>query len=396
MEERPWRTGSWWVSPYNFAGKPKPPVRVILHDTTLRDGEQAPGVVFRKDEKVALARALDEFGVDRIEAGMPATSREDLEAVKAIVKLNTKASVFVFCRATREDIDLAADCGVSGVVIEVPSGLPRLRYQFSWSEEEVIERSCQAIIRAREKGMYVVFFPYDTTRADQAFLVRLLRDVEKNAKPDSVAVVDTTGSTLPCAVRYLVRLVKHTITCPVEIHAHNDFGLATANSLAALEAGADVIHVCLNGLGERCGNAALEQIAVCLKVFYGIGHYDYARLAGLSEMAARFSGIPVPASQPITGEFAFTREIGLGMEVLEKEPKVIYPVLPDVVGRNINVVMGKKSGKSSVRYKLKARGITLPEENVQAIVELVKAAGIEKKRYLTDAEFDELVKPFVE
>lgn len=390
MKETPWITPQWWISRYNFPNSTKLPSKVMLHDTTLRDGEQTPGVVFRKEEKIEIARLLDEFGVERIEAGMPSVSKEDAEAIQEIVKRKNNSEIFCFCRANDKDIQLAADCGVDGVVIEVPSGLPRLKYQFNWSEDEVIEKSCSAIAKAKEHGLKVLFFPYDTSRAEQAFLIRLLTEVEQSAKPDSVAVVDTTGSASPMAIRYLVSLVKNTVSCPVEIHVHSDFGLATANTLAGIEAGAEVAHVCVNGLGERCGNAALEQIIVTLKVFHGLGNYKYNMLSELSEQVAEFSGVPRSRLQPIVGDFAFTREIGMGMDMVTKQPRVIYPIIPEMVGRNTNVVMGKKSGKSSVEFKLAEKNISMTAEQIETMVAQVKEMGIEKKRCLTEDEFDSI------
>ncbi len=391
MEETRWISPQWWVSRYNYSNNVKLPSKITLSDTTLRDGEQTPGVVFRKDEKIRIAQMLDDFGVERIEAGMPSVSKEDASAIKEIVKRKNNSEIFAFCRADERDIKLAVDCGVDGVVIEVPSGAPRLKYQFSWSEDQVIEKSCIAIDKAKEAGLKVLFFPYDTSRAEQAFLIRLLTEVEKAAKPDSVAVVDTTGSASPFAIRHLVTLVKNTVTCPVEIHVHSDFGLATANTLAGIEAGAEVAHVCVNGLGERCGNAALEQVVVTLKVLYGMGDYKYNMLKELSETVEEYSGVKLSALQPITGQFAFTREIGMGMDLVTSQPRVIYPILPEMVGREVNVVMGKKSGKSSVEFKLAEKNISLPVEKVEEIVQLVKAEGIEKKRCLTEEEFDKIV-----
>ncbi|MFQ5896596.1 MAG: 3-hydroxy-3-methylglutaryl-CoA lyase, partial [Nitrospinota bacterium] len=241
-----WDTKEWWVSPFNYHEEVRAglslPSRVALHDATLRDGEQTPGVVFRKEEKVAIARMLDEVGVDRIEAGMPAVSREDAEAIKEISSLGLRARVMVFSRAMPEDIDRAIECGVSGAVVEVPSGVPRLKYQYTkWSEKDIIERSVRAVSYAKDKGLFVNFFPFDTTRAELSFLKRLVGEVVERAKPDSVCVVDTTGSTLPRAMAFLVGELRREVDVPLEVHTHNDLGLGVASSLAAVEAGAEVV-----------------------------------------------------------------------------------------------------------------------------------------------------------
>ncbi|MFQ6111852.1 MAG: 3-hydroxy-3-methylglutaryl-CoA lyase, partial [Nitrospinota bacterium] len=350
------------------------PDKVALHDATLRDGEQTPGVVFRKEEKIAIARMLDAVGVDRIEAGMPAVSQEDAEAITEISSLGLKSKVMVFSRAMPEDIDRAVQCGVWGIVIEVPGGLPRLKYQFKWSEDEIIERSVRAVSYAKDKGLFVNFFPYDTTRADLPFLKRLVGEVVGRAGPDSVSVVDTTGCILPRAMRFLVGELRREIDIPIEVHTHNDLGLGIANALAAVEAGAQVVHVCINGLGERCGNAALEEMAVSLKALMGLDlPIKFEKLSELSRMVEELSGVRLAANKPLVGDISFTRESGLGIDVLLREPRVGFSIHPEFVGRKFRVVLGKKSGKPSIELKVKRR-------------------SIEKKAWLEEGEFREIVK----
>ncbi|MAG14670.1 MAG: hypothetical protein CL874_02140 [Dehalococcoidales bacterium] len=390
--------GGWWTSEVNFLEKTREafsvPDKVVIHDATLRDGEQTAGVVFRKDEKLALAKALDSIGVDRIEAGMPAVTEEDKEAVREIAKLKLKAKVMVFSRALPADIDNAVECGVWGIVLEVPIGLPRLRYQFSWSVEQVVEKSVQAINYAKEKGLYVSYFPYDTTRAELPALKTLLKEVTRKSKPDSLAIVDTTGCALPEGIKFLIGEIKKISNLPVEIHTHNDLGLSVANSLAAVEAGAEVVHVCVNGLGERCGNTALDEMVVCLKTLLGINmdRIRYDKLYELSHLAEKLSGVKLAGSKPLTGSLAFKRESGLGIDMIKQEPLIAFATHPELVGRKFETVLGKKSGRPSIKLKLEELGIQTTDEKISELLTKVKLMGTEKKGVVSDDEFKGILK----
>lgn len=392
LEQGPWYTPDWWVSHYNFVNEVRSafqlPERVQLHDATLRDGEQTPCVIFRVDEKVAIAKALDEAGIDRIEAGMPAVSPDDHQAVREIVNLGLRSKVMVFSRAVASDVEKAVDCGVWGVLIEVPAGYPRLKYQFDWTPAEVLERSIDAIRYAKSRGLYVVFFPYDTTRADMGVLEELVGGVTEKADPDAVAVVDTLGSALPEAVRYMVRQVKiMSGDRPVEIHTHNDFGLGVAGSLAAVAAGAEVVHVSVNGLGERTGNAPLEETAVSLQVLYDLPmNVQLDRLVSLSRLVEELSGVPVAKNKPVVGATAFSRESGAGIDLLLKRPTVLMPVHPRTYGRRVSMLVGKKSGWRSIQLKLEEWGLEATQAQMEQMRDLVKSQAIEKKSCLSDEE----------
>ncbi len=288
MKDKYYRENEWWVSPYNFVPEVREkfelPAKVSIHDATLRDGEQTPGVVFSIADKIAIAEKLDEVGVERIEAGMPAVSEQDFEAIKQISKLGLKARIYTFARAINTDIDKALECGCHGVIVEVPIGYPKLKYQFKWTWEDVLRKSVGVINYAKSRGLHVVYFPYDTTRAREEDLRNLLSRIVLDSNPDSVGVVDTMGCALPEAIKYMVRLVKGLTQLPVEVHTHNDFGMAVATELAGVEAGAECVHSCANGLGERTGNAALEELMVALHVLYG---YDTQyKLNKLPELGA--------------------------------------------------------------------------------------------------------------
>jgi methanogen homocitrate synthase len=398
MSDKYFRENEWWVSPYNFVPEVRNtydlPKSVSIHDATLRDGEQTPGVVMSIKEKVAIAEKLDEIGVDRIEAGMPAVSEQDFEAIKQISKLGLKSKIYTFARAINADIDKALECGCHGVIIEVPIGYPKLKYQFKWTWEDVLRKSVPVINYAKSRGMHVVYFPYDTTRAREEDLSNVLTRIMQEAPPDSVGVVDTMGCILPEAMKFMVRMVKKlTNNLPVEVHTHNDFGMAVATELAGVEAGAECVHSCANGLGERTGNAALEELIVALHVLYGYEtKYNLAKLPELGELVSRISRFPTAANKPILGDRNFTRESGIGVDLVVKEPLAMFGTHPSLTGRVGEVVLGKKSGKLSITYNLEKLGIAdADDEAVGEMLKRVKDKGIEKRGLLTDEEFREIV-----
>ena len=388
-----YKEDKYWVSPYNFhpevTGELDLPEKVEIHDATLRDGEQTPGLVFSVEEKVAIAKKLDEVGIDRIEAGMPAVSPQDFEAIKQISALGLEAKIYTFARAMTADIDKAVECGADGVIIEVPIGYPKLKYQFNWTWEDVLKKSADVINYAKTKGLHAVFFPYDTTRAREDDLTNLLTGIMNESEPDSIGVVDTMGCATPEAIKYLVRKVADLTNLPVEIHTHNDFGTGVATELAAVTVGASCVHSCVGGLGERTGNAALEELILCLELLYGYDtKYELAKLPELGELLADITGIPYALNKPILGERNFTRESGIGVNLVVEKPLAMFGTHPALTGRTGDIVLGKKSGKASITYKLDELGIEgVSDEQITELLAEVKKAGIAKKGILTDGEF---------
>jgi len=391
------RDDQWWVSPFNverevrrsFALAP----RVQIHDATLRDGEQTPGVVFTVGDKIAIAEALSAVGVDRIEAGMPAVSDDDVAAIKQITKLGLTSRIYTFVRAMTADIDKSLECGAHGVILEVPIGYPKLLWQFKWTWEDVLKRSVEVVRYAKAHGLEVVYFPYDTTRAREEDLINLLTRMVQDAPPDSVGIVDTMGCVLPDAMKYLVRLVKRvTNGLPVEVHTHNDFGMAVATELAGVEAGAEVVHSCANGLGERTGNAALEELIVALHVLYGYETpYRLDRLPDLGALVSRVSNLPIAVNKPILGARNFTRESGIGVDLVVNKPLAMFGTHPALTGRSGDIVLGKKSGKTSITYALGQLGISgVGDEAVGDMLRLVKERSIAKRALVTLEEFREI------
>lgn len=387
------RGNDWWASPYNEAAEVLNQYdiaqKVEIHDATLRDGEQTPGVVFDVDDKIRIAEMLNEIGVERIEAGMPAVSKSDEKAIKEIAKRGLSSRIFTFARAKTEDIDMASDCGAHGVVIEVPIGYPKLRDQFGWTWENVFEKSAECINYARSKGLYVVYFPYDTTRSRIEDLESLMTNIMACSPPDSVGVVDTMGCAAPRAIGYLVRKMRAlTNDLPIEVHTHNDFGMAVATEMAGIEAGASCVHSCINGLGERTGNAALEELIVAMKILYGLPNkYDLAALPRVCDDVAKIAGVPLPANKPVAGIRNYTRESGIGVNLVVENPLAMFATNPAIFGREGDIALGKKSGKASVEYYLNKRGLSATAEQTAEMLALVKERGTAKKGLLTEEEF---------
>lgn len=388
---------AWWASALNEKEEIRrsywPGQKVTIHDATLRDGEQTPGVVFSAEDKFRIAQGLVEAGVTRIEAGMPAVSEADRSAIRRIAKELPQAEIFAFARATRGDVGMAADCGAKGVVIEVPIGYPKLKYQFNWTWEKVYEKSADCIRYAKEKGLYAVYFPYDATRANEDDLENLLRALMRDAAPTSVGVVDTMGCAMPQTIAYMVRWYKRlTNGLPVEVHTHNDFGMAVAAELAGVSAGAEVVHSCINGLGERTGNAALEELILCMNILMGMDTpYKLEKLPALCSMVEQISGIHAAPNKPFVGSRNYMRESGIGVDLVIKEPLAMFATDPRYFGRTAEIVLGKKSGKASITYYLEKMGKTASDEQVADLLAQVKAAGVEKKRLLTQEEFEKMV-----
>jgi len=397
MREDYFKENKFWVSPYNFIPEVREglilPPKVQIHDATLRDGEQTPGVVFSVEDKIKIAIKLDEIGVDRIEAGMPAVSPQDAEAIKEISKLGLKSKIFTFARAMKKDIDMALECGADGVIIEVPIGYPKLTTQFGWTWEDVFKKSRDVINYAREQGLYAVFFPYDTTRARPSDLENLCKAVMNESPPDSIGIVDTMGCATPEAIKYMVRWVKDMTGLPIEIHTHNDFGMGVATELAAVTAGAEVVHSCGNGLGERTGNAALEELMLGLDLLYGYETgYKLDKLPELGDLLAQLSNVPIARNKPVLGSGNFIRESGIGIQYVMHDPLVMFGTHPSLTGRSGEVVLGKKSGKASIIYKLGELGLGEVDDDQSAeILTQVKQKGIAKRDILTDAEFTQIV-----
>lgn len=392
MEQGPWKSDFWWVSHFNFAEEVtkdfRLPAKVEIHDSTLRDGEQAAGVSFNKEEKIKIAKMLDKAGVQYIEAGFPAVSQETRDALKEISNLGLNAKITCLCRATEGDIDLAKECDVWGAIVEVPVSYPRLKYQFGWEGKQVIEKALRVATYAKEKGLNTYLFLIDSTRAHLEFLEELLTTVVPQAGVDKVTLVDTNGVINPAGMRFLMQNVRKWVDVPIEVHCHNDFGLGVANALVSVENGASSVSSVLNSLGQRAGNTSTEEVAFALECLYGVKTgIDFKALYEVSQLVAKLSGWSFPPNKPIVGKNLFTWEAGIPTAALMKNPHTVEPFQPEIFGLKHDVKVGKKSGKANVIWKAKELGLEIPEERLGEMVNKIKDEADRLQRTLTDKEF---------
>lgn len=384
-----WAQKQWHVSLYNFAPEVKQEINlannIIISDCTLRDGEQQPGVVFNPESKIRLAKVFDDLGIPEIEVGMPSVSQGEQDAIKAISKAGLKAKIRVLSLATKADIDLAVRCGAQVTAVSLPSGYLQIEYKLKWPEEKIIETSINITKYAHEQGLYVVFSPMDTTRSNPDFLERYLKAVVAEGHVDRVRLTDTTGAASPLAIKYLVRKAADITHLPIEIHCHDDFGLATANVLAGLEAGASVASTAFNGMGERAGNAATEEVALALRILYNVDlGLKLENFYETSLLLQEISGIKMQKHKAVVGETALAQEAGAIVAGWLINPFTAEPYLPEVVGQTTKVLLGKWSGKASVAWKLKHLGITANDEQIVKITTLVKDEAERTQSVLSD------------
>ena len=393
LEIGPWKTDNYWVSHHQFQpevmGQLQLPEKVEFHDSTLRDGEQAPGIVFSPAQKVEIAKMLDAAGFQYIEAGFPPVSKADRDAISEIVSLGLKAKITCLSRARTEDIQMAVDCGVWGAILEVPGSQVRLKYQFGWSEDEVIKKTVAATALAKEKGLAAYLFIMDSARAELSFLIRMINTVEKESGADKVALVDTSGCATPRGWYYLVSEVRKNIDLPIEVHCHNDFGMGVATSLAGIEAGATSVSAVLSGLGQRAGNAPIEEVIWAVQALYGIPTgIDMPKLYEVAIHVQQLSGWSFPPNKPVIGKNLFTWEAGIPTAALRRNPHTVEPFQPEVFGRKHDILLGKKAGKANIEFKLEELGLAeLSSDTSDRLLEMVKTESIKLGRSLTNDEF---------
>jgi len=402
MVSEPWKTDQWFSSPWNYLPEVTEefrfPEEVTIHDVTLRDGEQQAGVEFTADEKVRIAEALAGAGVHRIEAGLPAVSPSDKEAIERMVAADLPTEIYAFSRCMVPDVELALDCGVKGVVMEVPASHHLIEKAYNWPVEKAIEASVEATKYAHDNGLKVTFFPIDATRSSMTQLLDDLEAVATDGHVDNIALVDTFGVTSPHAIRYYTRRVKERLDVPLETHFHMDFGMGVANSILAAAEGASVIHTTVSGIGERAGNAPTEETVLALLTMYGIDTgIKTEKFTEIARLVSELSGVTQPANRPVTGDMLYNVESGIiatwvknvGDDLLEP-----FPYRPELVGQaDPEIVLGKGSGLDSVAIWLGRHGINDAEtKEIEAILAEVKGRSLAKKGLLDDEEFLDIVR----
>jgi len=383
-----------WVSDLNA----RPEIRaafarrtIRFYDTTLRDGEQTVGVVLSPQQKLEIARKLDELGVSRIEAGFPRVSPDDAEAIQLMQQAKLKAELWGFSRAVKGDVEELVRLGLHASVIEAPVSDLKLK-AYGMTRDEVLRRVVDAVAFAKQNGITVAFFPVDGTRAALDFLKKMyLAVLEAGAR--EVVVVDTIGACGPEAVEFLVREVCGWVgpKVPVHYHGHNDFGMATACAVAAVRAGASWIQGTINGMGERAGNADIAEIALALRCLYDVPvAIDLTKVREVSQVVCKASGYTLDAWKPLVGENLFVRESGAVASQFHI-PEAIEPYSSELVSARRSIVLGKKSGLDSVDLKGKELGLAIAPDQRAPILAAVKKRAIAKRGLLTDQEFRQIV-----
>lgn len=358
---------------------------IRIFDTTLRDGEQTPGASLTFDDKLEIARQLNLLGVDSIEAGFPASSEGEKKVMKEIAKADLGTEVCGLARANRNDINAAIECEVDTVHVFIPTSPVQMKYAVNLTPEQVVSAAVDSIEYVKKHGLTCEFSPMDATRSDLAFLKKVCQAAE-NAGMDRLNVPDTVGIMIPRTIRKLIEDLKTVVKVPISIHCHDDFGMAVANSLAAVEAGATQIHATINGLGERAGNASLEEVVMALHMIYKLKTRVNSRLLySTSRLVATLTGISVQANKAIVGENAFAHESGIHTRGVTVKPLTFEPIKPEMVGRTRKLVAGKLAGTRGIKAELEEIEIHPTEEQLKEIVQRVKDLG-DKGKMVTDAD----------
>lgn len=343
---------------------------IEICDVTLRDGEQTPGVSFTREEKMGIASLLDEIGIEVIEAGFPITSQDEKDSIKAITHMGLDAKICCLSRALKPDIDAVIDCDADVVGIFMGTSDLHLRCKHK-TREEAIDCMVTALEYAKKHGLIVRFAAEDSTRADLDYLLRYYKAGEE-AGADYISIADTVGIMNPATMKYLIGEIRKTIKTPICVHCHDDLGLAVANTMAGAEAGAKQLHTTVNGIGERAGNASLEEVLMGLLVHYGIDKYDTSRLTELSAMVAKYSGISVARNKAVVGANAFAHESGIHIAALLEDDRTYELFSPELVGGKREFILGKHSGSKALCYMARQLGFTLSQAETDIVLEEIK------------------------
>jgi homocitrate synthase NifV len=365
--------------------------KTYINDTTLRDGEQAAGIVFTPEEKISLASLMDLMGIPELEVGIPAMGGSEAEAITAITQLGLKADLLGWNRAVRSDVEASLTCGLKRVHISVPVSEVQIKTKFKGDRFLVFSCLENTLKFAVDNGLFVSVGAEDSSRASEEFLLEIASAAQEWGA-SRFRFCDTVGILNPVTTTQKVRNLVKELSIPVEIHTHNDFGLATANALAGLQAGATSVNTTVNGLGERAGNAALEEIIMSLKYLYQVDlGVNTCYLRELSQLVIAASGHTLPPWKAVVGDNAFAHESGIHAHGVLENPQTYEPFSPEEIGWQRQLVVGKHSGRHLVTNLLKQHGITLDRQEAQFVLDAVRSLSVKMKRSLTVDELLNLV-----
>ena len=356
---------------------------IYFLDTTLRDGEQTPGVALTVDEKIQIAQKLNDLGIDKIEAGFPIASNGEFEACKEIKSLNLDSTVVGLARCVKKDIDSVLDADLDYSHIFIGTSPLHRDYKLKMSKETIISTAVEAVLYAKDHGLSVEFSAEDATRTEKEFLLEFYQSVV-DCGIDFINIPDTVGILTPIMTNELISFMKNNFKTPLSVHFHNDFGLATANTLTAIECGANQAHVTVNGMGERTGNCSLEELAVVLHAAYNINiNIDTSQLYSLSDFVGRLTGVKMPVNKPIVGDNAFAHESGIHVHGILNNSLTYEPISPELVGHNRKIILGKHTGANALKSKLTDYHINLTDEQFEKVFSQIKSLG-DKGKCITD------------
>jgi len=396
------KTDNYWLTEYNWKNEVRDqynlPDKVQIHDATLREGQQTPGIILKEDEQVRIAQALDDLGVDRIEV-IPKMSDEDKKATKSIMKLKLDAKVVAFCSWNKEDIDLALECGVDGIILDYVGNPWQAKVFWEMKPEEIVEKGVNAAKYAKKHGLYVSALIWDDMKAPEDFLKLNYTSIVEEGGVDAVCLADTYGFSMPWTIKYMVEKIKTWIpNTPIELHIHNDFGMATALSLSGVAGGASIVDTAILGLGERCGNAPTEEVALALELILGIKTgIKLDKIYKTCKIIQKISRFKIGDRKPLVGENAFRFSSGWIYWMQNKAKKAgeiqgMLPYKPEFIGRpGMEYVIDKSIGKSLLKYKLNKLGIIVSnEEDLNKILSKITKESSVTKSIIEDFELEKI------
>jgi len=368
---------------------------VIVYDSTLRDGEQTPGIAFSLEQKVKIAEKLNEIGVHQIEAGFPAVSLGEFTSVKTICDLNLDAEILSLSRITKGDIDCCVKAGVDMVLLFIATSDIHLKYKFKKPREFIFEKVQEGLDYCKERGVRASLSAEDGTRTDIDFLMQVYKKAEE-AGAERIGVTDTVGCASPEAIEMIVSRARKEVRTPIGLHLHNDYGLVLANAIAGVKAGATALTTTVNGIGERAGNLPLEQFVPAMKYVYGYDMgIDCSKLTELCDLVGEYSKLPRPRNQPLVGPNVFAHESGIHVAAILECPMTYESIPPEEVGNKRRILMGKHTGMTYVKKRVEELGLSASEEQLACILNDVKTLG-EKKGRVSDEEFKLIVAKIME